>query len=154
LTLVGCAAAAIALGQLKSLKSEIAVEHRDVLYLRERLARLEQAQKASSLSDQQTDAHRKPDPEEKKPGADQAALNLSREEVQLIRDYIKPAPSAGNGAPVISVGNPVGGATIPLPSTLTEKIPRLLGARFTTRGGTIIIVKKDSRQADAVLVAN
>jgi hypothetical protein len=154
LTLVGCAAAAIALGQLKSLKSEIAEEHRDVLYLRERLARLEQAQKASSLSDQQTDAHRKPDPEEKKPGADQAALNLSREEVQLIRDYIKPAPSAGNGAPAISVGDPVGGATIPLPSPLTEKIPRLLGAGFTTRGGTIIIVKKDSRQADAVLAAN
>src|SRR6185437_11734640 len=120
LTLVGCGAAVIALGQLKSLKSDIAVEHRDVLYLRERLAKLEQAEKASSLSDRQAEAQRKLDPEEKKPSADQAALNLSREEIQLIRDYIKPAPAAGNGGAPISVGDPVGGATIPLPSPLTD----------------------------------
>ena len=154
LTLVGCAAAAVALGQLKSLKSDLAVEHRDVLYLRERLAKLEQAEKANPVSDRQSETQRKPEVEEKKSGADQAALNLSREEVQLIRDYIKPAPSAGSGGAPISVGDPVSGATIPLPSPLTDKIPRLLGARFTIRGGTIIIVKKDSRQADAVLGAN
>jgi hypothetical protein len=69
----------------------------------------------------------------------------------LIRNYIKPAPSADLGAPVINIGDPVGGATIPLPSQLMEKIPKLLGARFTTRNGAIIIVKRNSRQADAVL---
>ncbi len=149
LTLVGCGAAVIALGQLKSLKSDVALEHRDVLHLRERLAKLEQA--ANSLSDRQAEAQRKSDTEEKKPDAEQVALNLSHEEIQLIRDYIKPASSAGGGAPAISVGDPVSGATIPMPSPLTEKLPRLLGARFTIRNGAIIIIKKDSRQAGAVL---
>jgi hypothetical protein len=32
-----------------------------------------------------------------------------------------------------------------------EKIPKLLGARFATRNGSIIILRRDSRQADAVL---
>lgn len=132
----------------------MAALHRDASYLRERLAKLEQVERANPVSDRPGEPQRKPEADEKKSGADQAALNLSREEVQLIRDYIKPAPSAGNGATAISVGDPVGSATIPLPSPLTEKIPRLLGARFTTRGGTIIIVKKDSRHADAVLAAN
>ena len=51
LTLVGCGVAVIALGQLKSLKTDLAEGHRDVLYLRERLAKLEQAEKANALSD-------------------------------------------------------------------------------------------------------
>jgi len=72
----------------------------------------------------------------------------------LIREYIKPAPSAGTAAPAINVGDSVSGAMIPLPSQLTEKVPKLLGAKFMTRNGTIIIAKRDSRQADAVLAPN
>jgi hypothetical protein len=55
---------------------------------------------------------------------------------------------------VINVGDSVSGAMIPLPSQLTEKVPKLLGAKFTTRNGAIIIIKRNSRQADAVLAAN
>jgi hypothetical protein len=86
--------------------------------------------------------------------ADQTALNLSREEIQLIKDYIKPAPSAGAAAATINVGDPVEGAMIPLPSQLTDKVPKLVGGKFTIRNGAIIIVKRDSRQADAVLAPN
>jgi hypothetical protein len=43
---------------------------------------------------------------------------------------------------------------IPLPSQLTDKVPKLVGGKFTTRNGVIIIVKRDSRQADAVLAPN
>jgi hypothetical protein len=78
-------------------------------------------------------------------------LSLSREEAELIRNYIKPAPSADTTAPTINVGDAVSGATIPLPSQVTEKIPKLLGARFTTRNGAIII-RRNSRQADAVVL--
>ena len=85
------------------------------------------------------------------PSTDQGALNLSREEIQLIRDFIKPSPAGGTPAPAINVGDPVGVATIPLPSPLMEKVPKLLGGRFTTRNGSIIILRRDSRQADAVL---
>ena len=37
---------------------------------------------------------------------------------------------------------------------LMEKIPKLIGARFTTRNGSIIILRRDSRQADFVLPPN
>jgi hypothetical protein len=45
-------------------------------------------------------------------------------------------------------------ATIPLPSPPTDKVPKLLGGRFTIRNGSIIILKRDSRQGDAVLAPN
>jgi hypothetical protein len=158
LVLVSCVGAAIALRQMASLKSEIATLHRDLLPLRERVGKLEQTEKAKRESDQQEAAPNKSGTAANKPGednrTDQGGLSLSREEVELIRSYIKPAPSADIAAPAINVGDAFSGATIPLPSQLAEKIPRLLGARFTTRGGTIIIVKKDSRRADAVLAAN
>ena len=79
---------------------------------------------------------------------------LSPDEVRLVREYIKPAPSNGPAAPPIRVGDPVTIGTIPLPAQLIDKVPRLLGARFTIRNGTIVILKRDSRQADAVVGAN
>jgi hypothetical protein len=54
----------------------------------------------------------------------------------------------------ISVGDPVTGPTIPFPSPVTEKLSKLIGATFTIRNGAIIILKKDSRRADAVLGPN
>ena len=134
-----CAAAALALVQLKSSKTEIATLHRELGSLKQRFARLEQAEKT------------KLDKAGAEPNTEQSALNLSREEIQLIRDFIKPSPAGGTPAPAINVGDPVGVATIPLPSPLMEKVPKLLGGRFTTRNGSIIILRRDSRQADAVL---
>jgi len=153
---IACVLAAIAFGQIQSLKSDVAALRREVLPVRERIARLEQIEKAKRELDQQ-ETQNKSDTEKNQPGevrADQAALNLSREEIQLIRNYIKPAPSAGAAAPAINVGDTVSGAMIPLPPQLTEKVPRLLGGKFAIRSGAIIIVKKDSRQADAVLAPN
>jgi hypothetical protein len=150
-----CAAAALALVQLKSLKTEIATLHRELGPLKERVAKLDQAEKAKLEADQKEGGQIKLGAEKNKtgaePGTDQSALNLSREEIQLIRDFIKPAPAGGTPAPAINVGDPVGVATIPLPSPLMEKVPKLLGGRFTTRNGSIIILRRDSRQADAVL---
>jgi hypothetical protein len=155
---VACVLAAISFAQIQSLKSDIAGLRRELLPAKERIAKLEQIEKAKRDSDQEEEAQDKPDIEKNKPAgeirSDQTALNLSREEIQLIREYIKPAPPAGTAAPAINVGDSVGGAMIPLPSQLTEKVPKLLGAKFTTRDGTIIIAKRDSRQADAVLGPN
>ena len=160
---IACVVAAIAFGQIQSLKSDIAALRRELLSVREHVAIAEQVEKARRDLDQQDETQNKPD--QNKPdmeknktaddiGTDQTALNLSREEIQLIRDYIKPAPSAGTAAPAINVGDAVSGAMIPLPSQLTEKVPKLLGAKFTTSNGAIIIVKRASRQADAVLAPN
>ncbi|MBR1266145.1 hypothetical protein JQ629_01335 [Bradyrhizobium sp. AUGA SZCCT0222] len=154
LVLVMCAGAVIALTQIRSLKSEIATLQRELSPLRERAARADFLERAKQKADQQTESQNKSGAE-KKAGADprteQAALNLTPEEIRLIRDFIKPAPAAGTPAPAIKVGDTVGIATIPLPSPLMEKIPKLLGARFTTRNGSIIILRRDSRQADLVL---
>jgi len=158
IAVVTCIGAAMALGQIKSLKSEIAMLHRELLPLRERLGKLEQIEITKKDSSQQEEAQNKPATEKNRAGGEtrteQAALNLSREEIQLIRDYIKPATSAGSGASAINVGDPVSGAMIPLPSPLTEKLPRLVGASFMTRNGAIIISTKNSRRADAVVAPN
>ncbi|MDP2354560.1 MAG: hypothetical protein Q8M31_00665 [Beijerinckiaceae bacterium] len=156
LVLVACAIAAVALAQIRSLRSDLATLRKDLLPVKERLARLEQTEKLK-LS-QQDGGQAKSAALNKKAGGeiriDHLPLNLTREEIQLVRDYIKPSPSAGPALPAINIGDFVGGATIPLPSQLTEKVPKLIGARFATRNGSIIIVKRDSRQADAVLAPN
>jgi hypothetical protein len=140
LLVVACLGAAIAVGQITSLKSEIAMLHRELRPLRERLAKLEQFQQEEVQS--------------KADAGNPSALNLSREEAQLIREYIKPAPSAETAAPAVNVGDPIGGSMVPLPSPITEKVPKLIGARFTIRNGAIIISTRNSRRADAVLLAN
>jgi hypothetical protein len=155
---IACVVAAIAFGQIQSLKSDVAALRRELLPVKERVARLEQAEKEKRDLDQQEEAqNRTAVDKNRSPGeirADQTALNLSREEIQLIKDFIKPAPSAGAAAATINVGDPVEGAMIPLPSPLVDKVPKLLGGKFTIRNGAIIIVKRDSGQADAVLAPN
>ena len=158
LVLVICAGAVVALTQIRALKSEVANLQRELSPLRERAAKAELQEKAKQNADQQKEAQGKSSAERGKAGADpltqQAVLTLTPDEIRLIREFIKPAPSAGTPAPAINVGDAVGGGTIPLPSPLMEKIPKLLGARFTTRNGSIVIVRRDSRQADAVLPPN
>ena len=149
LAIVTAAGVFTALMQARSLKSELAPLQRELLSLRERVARLDQIErtKEPKPSDQKIQSWREGRPED-------APLLLSREEIQLIRDYIKPAPIAGFAAAPIGVGDPVSDPTIPIPSPVTEKVPKLLGARFAIKNGAIIIVRKDSRQADAVIGPN
>ena len=158
LVLVICAGAVVALTQIRALKSEVANLQRELSPLRERAAKADLLEKAKQNADQQKESQNKSAAEKNKTGAEprteQAAFNLTPEEIRLIRDFIKPAPAAGSPAPAINVGDTVSIATIPLPSQLMEKIPRLLGARFTTRNGSIIILRRDSRQVDAVLPSN
>ncbi len=153
-----CAGAAIALAQIKSLKSEIATLQHELVPLKERLARAESDERIKRENDQRKEAQARAGAGKSGPSADnrieQAPLSLSREEVQLIRDYIKPAPFSAPAAAPINVGDAISGGTIPLPSPLTDKIPKLLGARFAIRNGAIVIVKRGNHQADAVLPAN
>ncbi|MGY3446403.1 hypothetical protein [Bradyrhizobium sp. USDA 4473] len=151
ISVVACVAAAIALGQNSSLKSEIVMLRRELVPLRERVAKLEQ-DAARREAAQQEEAQQKAETEKRAAISEQTALSLSREETQLIREYIKAAPSAGAGGPPINVGDPASGGMIPLPSPLTEKIPRLAGARFAIRNGAIIISTRNSRRVDAVLM--
>ena len=133
----------------------MATLQRQLLPLSERLARLEQVEMAKENAKQQADTQDHYETGKSKPNnhvpTDPTAIDLSPEEILLIKEYIKPAPYLGTLVPAISVGDAVTGATIPLPSQLTDKVPKLLGARFTTRNGAIIIVRRNSQRADAVL---
>lgn len=151
LVIVSCAGAVVALIQVKSLKSELTALQRELLPLKLKVAMLDQIEKSRETPDKVSEQKIQSSRESR---AEEAPLLLSREEIQLIRDYIKPAPVAGSSMTPISVGDPVTGPTIPFPSPVTEKVPKLLGARFAIKNSTIIIVKKDSRQADAVLGPN
>jgi hypothetical protein len=158
LVIVSCAGAIAALMQVKSLKSELAAVQRELLPLRERAAKLDQIEtKLDQIEKSNDTTDRVSDPKtqsSRESRAEESPLLFSREEIQLIRDYIKPAPVAGSSTAAISVGDPVTGPTIPVPSPLTEKISKLIGARFAIKNGVIVILRKDSRRADAVLGPN
>jgi len=151
LVVIICAGAVIALRQIKSLQTEISSLQRELSPLKERLSRFDQAEKARQAEEKAREDRNKRTADNP---LQQVPLALSREEVQLIRDYIKPAPGTGPSTAAPAVGDPIGSATIPFPSPITEKVPKLLGARFAIRNGAILIVRRDSRQIDAVLGPN
>lgn len=148
---VSCVCAIIVFMQVNSLKLEIATLQRDIIALKLRVARFDQIASTNEIRDKASSETPKP-PSETHP--DQAPLILSREEIQLIRDYIKPAPVAGTATEMTKVGDPVTGETVAFPSPITEKVRKLLGARFTIRNGIIVISRNGSRQVDAVIGSN
>lgn len=152
-----CAGTVIALTRTRSLQAEIATLQRELALLKERTARADN-ELAKQQASQQRELAKKAVIEQTRTGpnhrTDQPPLDLTQEDIQIIKEYIKPAPPIGTPMPAIKVGDTVGTATIPLPSPLMEKIPKLLGARFTTRNGSIIILRRDSWQADVVLSPN
>lgn len=148
LVIVSCVCAIIAFTQVTSLKAEIATLQREIIALKLRTARLDQIASANEARDKPSSEAPKP-PTENRP--EQATLILSREELQLIRDYIKPAPVAGAPTEPIKVGDPIAGEAIPFPAPITDKVRKLLGARFTIRNGVIVIIRKGSDHADVVI---
>jgi hypothetical protein len=149
LVFASAACAMIALVQVRNSSAEIAALQRE---LRERLARLELLERGKQMADKAAILTR---PSAVENRLLEQPLVLSREETMFVRDYIKPAPIPGGASlPLIAVGDPVTGPTLPFPSAVTEKVPKLLGSRFTIRNGLIVIVSKDGRRADAVIGQN
>jgi hypothetical protein len=152
LVIIICAGTFIAVNQIKSLKSEISTLEKKLVSLKKQSD--SDQQRITSSADQKNPSSLA-STEKGRPAAENrpasSALTLSPDEIRQVREYIKPAPFTTAVAKPISVGDPVTTGTIPLPSSLTDKIPKLLGARFTIYDGTIIILKRDSHQADAVL---
>ena len=145
------------ISQIKSLKLEVSALERQLAPLKKQAANASQSEKRGDAEQKNqppipSSAETGKTPSENRPTP--TGLVLSPDETRLIREYIKPAPFAGSAAPPINVGDPITMATIPLPSPVTDKIPKLLGGKFTIRTGAIVIVKRDSRQADAVLAPN
>jgi hypothetical protein len=145
------------ISQIKSLKLEVSALERQLAPLKKQGANASQPEKTGDAEQKNlppipSSAEKGKNPSDNRPTP--TGLVLSPDETRLIREYIKPAPFAGSAAPPINVGDLITIATIPLPSPLTDRVPKLLGGRFTIRNGSIIILKRDSHQADAVLAAN
>jgi hypothetical protein len=151
LALFGIVATAFLLSQVVSFKSENRLLQQELSKLRENLGRSERMVKTDK------DVHRN-NPEKaadlENRADQQSVIELSKDEIQHIREYIKPAPRAAVAGPIINVGELFDGATIPLPAPLMEKIPKLLGARFAIRNGAIVILKRGSNRVNAVLFPN
>jgi hypothetical protein len=147
----------MAFNQIKSLKAEIASLERELGQIKKQAARLE-ALESKKDADQKDNQGRSGMEKADGSGLSRVAasqLDLSADEIRMIREFIKPAPLAGPPtSPSVNVGDSVTEGTIPIPSPLADKVPKLLGARFTIRNGTIVIIKRDSHQADAVLAPN
>jgi hypothetical protein len=151
LGIAACVAAAVALSQIYSFKSENVSLQRELAKVREHLGKIEQAAiRKDADASRKNAATASAEP----PRVERAPLALSREEIQFVREFIKPAPARSTGEPEINVGDPIEGPTISLPSALMEKVPKLSGGRFTIRNGAVVISKRDSKIADFVLPAN
>ncbi|MFB9269925.1 hypothetical protein ACFFWD_43540 [Bradyrhizobium erythrophlei] len=83
-------------------------------------------------------------------------VTLTRAEVDIIKDYIKLPPPAAGAAATMSVGAPVGNhVLVPLPAQITDRVPKLVGARFATdRNGAIVIVVGTSDRVGFIIPPN
>src|SRR5438128_367885 len=128
---------AVVFAQLGGMKAELASLRGQLTLTREQMARLEKRIEDTSTGQISPQARtpsandiakRWPDD-----GGGRSPLELSREEIQLLRDYIKLPPGPPGATPTIALGAVLPDATLlPLPPQIGEKSPKLVGARFAT----------------------
>lgn len=130
--------------EIGRLRDELSSTRWELLSAKDRLARLERKVDQPSLAQRLDGNHLR------------SQLELSREEIQLLRDYIKVPPAPRGATATIQLGAMVPPVTLaPLPPQVGAKFSRLIGARFTTdRNGAIVIVARGSRSADAIVAPN
>jgi hypothetical protein len=151
--------AAMAFSQLTSVRADVAAAREELMLAQEHTIRLErQLEKAVQNFDQQQakTSDQMQTAAGKENRADRPSFQLTPEETQLIRSYIKASPVTSDAAATISVGGELRDTTLlPLPSQIATKSARLAGGRFTIdRNGAIVISLRKSRQADAVIQPN
>jgi len=143
----------VVLLQLRNIKGEIRGLKDELTIVRQRVAKAEAKLNAvgpdARGSTDRTEARvngisNRPDP---------PPFTLSREEVQVIRDFIKVPPPRRGVTRNINVGDVVSTVGLAsLPELVMEKIPKLRGARFTVdRSGAIIIAAPGSNRADLII---
>jgi hypothetical protein len=78
---------------------------------------------------------------------------LTRDEIQLIRDFIKVPPPLPGTPQNIGMGDRIPDTALAsLPEPIMEKVPKLRGARFTVdRNSAIIVVAPGTNRADVII---
>ena len=163
-SVVAAVLAAMAFSQLKAVKADAALAREELMLAQEQATRLERRlDKAVQDFDQrlakvgeQTQNNTAQNNTAKEASAERPSFQLTQEEIQLIRSFIKASPVTSEAAGTISVGEELRDATLlPLPSQIATKSQRLAGGRFKIdRNGAIVISLRKSRQADAVIQPN
>jgi hypothetical protein len=158
-SVVAVVLAAMAFSQLNTVRADVSAAREELMLTQEHTTRLERRlEKALQDFDQQQAkaSEQTQINTAKETPAERPSFQLSQEEIQLIRSYIKASPVTSEAAATISVGGELRDATLlPLPSQIAAKSPRLAGGRFKIdRNGAIVISLRKSRQADAVIQPN
>jgi hypothetical protein len=143
---------AASVAQFNKFRIEIAGLKRDLGGMREKLAKLEANPVASPHSKEM-----KHDVEDRTVNTvgppPTAPFALTRDEIQLIRDFIKVPPPLPGAAQNISVGDLLPAAALaPLPEPIMDRVPKLRGARFTVdRNSAIVVVAPGANRADVII---
>jgi hypothetical protein len=163
-SVVAAVLAAMAFSQLKAVRADAGMAREELMLAQEQATRLERRldrtvqdfdQRLAKFSEQ-TQSNTAQNNTAKEAPAERPSFQLTQEEIQLIRSYIKASPVTSEAAGTISVGEELRDATLlPLPSQIATKSQRLAGGRFKIdRNGAIVISLRKSRQADAVIQPN
>ena len=168
-SVVAAVLAAMAFSQLKAVSADVSAAREELMLAQEHATRLERrlekalqdfdqrqakaSEQAQSNTAQSNTAQNNAGNENR---AERPSFQLTQDEMQLIRSYIKASPVTSEVAATISVGEELRDTTLlPLPSQIATKSPRLAGGRFKIdRNGAIVISLRKSRQADAVIQPN
>jgi hypothetical protein len=163
-SVVATVLAAMAFSQLKAVRADVSAAREDLMLAQEHATRLERRLEKSvqdfdqrlTKAVEQAQNNAAQHNAAKEIRAEAPSFQLTQEETQLIRSYIKASPVTAEAAATISVGEELRDATLlPLPSQIAAKSPRLAGGRFKIdRNGAIVISLRKSRQADAVIQPN
>jgi hypothetical protein len=144
---------AVSLAQFNRIKIEVAGLERDLAATREKLAKLEAnvVVAASHAKEMKQDADDRTVASENRTPT--TTFILTRDEIQLIRDFIKVPPPLPGAAQKISVGDRLPDIALALlPEPIMDKVPKLRGARFTVdRNSAIVVVAPGSNRADVII---
>lgn len=82
-----------------------------------------------------------------------SAIALTRTEIDIVREYIKLPPAAAGAAATMSIGTAVGPhLLVAFPGQITDRVPKLIGARFATdRNGAIVVVAAGSDRVGFII---
>jgi cell division protein FtsB len=139
------------LAQLAAGKGEVAKLRAEISAMKERVSRLEKGVAQFSASNP---SNPKIINAQSVPPAT-TALSLTNDEVSLIRYFIKLPPPPPGATPSIAIGDLLPEARLmPLPESISEKLPKLRGARFTTDRNQAIVIVDSKNRAEAIVGPN
>jgi len=137
--------------QFSTLKTQIAGLKSELAGIQGKLVNFEGAVVATSPH--RTETNHSAPASQLTSGPPEVPFALSGDEIQLIRDFIKVAPPPVGAAAKIRLGDILPDfALTPIPEPITDKLPKLKGARFTIdRNGATVVVSPGTNRVDVII---